>query len=96
MKPKTNQFRTAELELVTYLTLRGIRPVRRSEDDGRAALHYERDSDLEDALISYNDKCPVCHVAFSEVPKARGEAKGMLLDGKMPEKKRSETRGGNR
>lgn len=82
-EPKTNQFITSEVNLVTYLNLRGIKPVRHERDNGRGVLFYERDADLEGAVFDFNNRCAVCGIAFSEVGTAMAQAKRMVIDGKL-------------
>ena len=85
---KGAEFRTSEIALVTYLTLRGFTPERRSVEAGRAALHYEQTADLESALIAYQNKCSVCGIAFSEVASAMTKSRAALLDGRLEEVKK--------
>ena len=95
-EPKTNQFRTSEIDLVTYLNLRGIQPERRSQEDGRGILHYERTAELEAALVDFMNKCPTCGIAYSEAGTATAEARRMLIDGRMPGGAKSDGRRGRR
>ena len=72
---KTNQYSTSEINLVTYLNLRNIRPEHYVKEDGRGTLYYERTADLEAAIIDFMQKCSVCGVAFSEVGTAQATAR---------------------
>lgn len=94
-KMKTNQYSTSELNLVTYLNLRNIRPERYSEEDGRGTLYYEQTADLEAAIIDFMKKCSICGIAFSEVGTAQATARRMLFDGKL-EKRGEEKKNGGR
>lgn len=87
-RERPNPFKTGDMDLIIYLTLRGIRPTRRSvEDDSKAALYYDHTGELSDAVVEYQNKCPVCGIAFSEVGLSRAEAKRMLLDGNLNERR---------
>lgn len=90
-KAVTNRFATSDLELVTYLTLRGILPVDRNLNEERAVLLYERDGALEESVVEFSNRCPTCNIQWSEISGARAEAKRMLLDGEI-RKPRTESR----
>lgn len=81
--PNSTMFSSSDLDLVTFLILHDVRPDRRSEEEGRATLHYTRTAEVESLVIEYHNECSVCGIAFNEVGHARGEAKRALLDGDL-------------
>lgn len=94
---KTNQFKSSELHLITFLRLNNLRPVRRTVDEEeRAALYYEKTADLEECLVRYMDKCSICGFAWSEVGPAFAQAKAMLLDGDLGNGRMGNRKGGRR
>jgi len=82
-KPKATaeNFKTPDLDLANYLTLRKFEPIDRTTEEARAFLIYERTPELDKAIVDYVNRCTACGITFSEVGPARAKARSLLLDG---------------
>ncbi len=76
-------FETPDLDIVIYLTICGIRPSSRTEENGIASLTYNRTVELNEFLLAYMNRCESCGISFSRLGAARAEARKMLIDGKL-------------
>jgi len=73
----------SDLGVITHLTVCGIQPVDRSEENGRASLYYEETAEFTDVIGKYALTCSTCGLAPIEFFRALADARRMLLDGEL-------------
>ena len=77
-------FETDDLDLINFLLLYKIEPIKRETDGTKSSLFYRRSADLDKLIITSMNPCAACGIRFSDVGPARARARRLLLEG-IPE-----------